>query len=637
MSGGGATKAARPGPRPRRRLASIPTRVFAAFLLVLLAFGAVAVTSVVQHARTSQRLRLLHRGYVPLALRFGEARTTQSLFRQQLAQGPAARNWMQAARQVRPSTLRRVEEHLARAERLAAEVGDEGTLDRVRAAFDQAKRAQEALAPRYDAAFAALRAGDEDGATQQLAALEPDELAIGRAYLDGYARLQERIETLSAESAERERQASIVLGVLFGLALFFGAALTAWARALLEPLPTLEARVAAVAEGDLSARPVVSSRQDEIGRLTRDFERMVEALAARNDRLRALRRMQAQIVSGLRAGVVVVNAEGEVRTANPAAETMLGIAGAEGQALAATAMGRALPALDALVRAVRSGGQPARREGLRFADRDLELSAAPFGEGEGAVLLVVDDVTEANRTKRRLIHTERLAAIGRMAAHVTHEVRNPLSSIGLNVELLADELLADADAAPRDAEEARALLGAIQREVERLRGITEEYLRLARLPQPRLEPEDLGELVRGIGRFVAPEMERAGVVFAVDADEGPIVALDEGQLRQALLNLLRNAREALGSGGHVRLAVASSHEGALVTVEDDGPGIDPDMRERLFDLFETTKERGTGLGLPLTQQIVAAHGGTIRCLAGAGGRGTRFEIRLGRARRAAAE
>ena len=606
---------------------------------MLLAFGAVAVTSVVQHARTAQRLRLLHQGYLPLALRLSEARTTQSLFRQQLAQGPTSRNWMQAARQVRPSTLRRVEEHLARAERLAATVGDPGTLPPVRAAFEEVKTAQRALEPRYDAAFGALAEGDEPAATRQLAALEPDELAIGRAYRDGYARLQERIETLSAESAGQERQASIVLGVLFGLALLFGAGLTTWARALLEPLPTLEARVAAVAEGDLSARPVGSSRQDEIGRLTRDFERMVEALAARNDRLRALRRMQAQIVSGLRAGVVVVNGQGEVRAANPAAEAVLGLAGAEGSALAGTAVGRALPELGALMEAVRTSGAPARREGLRFDGRDLDLSAAPFGEGEGALLLVADDVTEANRTKRRLIHTERLAAIGRMAAHVTHEVRNPLSSIGLNVELLGDELLAEGGdgAAPRDVEEARALLGAIQREVERLRGITEEYLRLARLPQPRLEPEDLGELVRGIGRFVAPEMARAGVTFAVEATEGPVVALDEGQLRQALLNLLRNAREALGQGGHVRLAVRSDAEGALVIVEDDGPGIAPAMRERLFDLFETTKERGTGLGLPLTQQIVAAHGGTIRCLEGAEGRGTRFEIRLRKSERVAAE
>ncbi len=103
----------------------------------------------------------------------------------------------------------------------------------------------------------------------------------------------------------------------------------------------------------------------------------------------------------------------------------------------------------------------------------------------GSVLVVAEDVTEELRTKARLIHTERLAAIGRMAAHVTHEVRNPLSSIGLNVEMLEEEL---SGAGP----EPQALLRSIQREIDRLTAITEEYLRLARLPQPRLEPEDVG-------------------------------------------------------------------------------------------------------------------------------------------------
>ncbi|MEM1416952.1 MAG: ATP-binding protein, partial [Myxococcota bacterium] len=629
---GGAGLRSRPmSARGRRPLASIPTRVFGAFLLVLLAFGGVAVTSVVQHDRTAGRLRLLHEGYLPLALRLSEARTTQSLFRQQLAQGPEARNWMQAARQVRPSTLRRVEVHLERAERLAERIGDPETLPPVRAAFDRVRTAQTALTPRYDEAFATLEAGDEARASRMLAALEPEELAIGRLYRDGYNQLQERIETLSAASAERERQASIVLGVLFAMALLLGVAMTAWARALLEPLPGLQARVAAVAEGDLSARATGSRRDDEIGRLTRDFERMVEALAARSERLRALRRIQEQIVSGLGAGVVVVDADGRVQTANPAAERVLGLGGAEGRALAETAAGQALPELGALVARVRREAEPARRDGLRHAGRDLELYATPFGEGEG-VLLVADDVTEANRTKRRLIQTERLAAIGRMAAHVTHEVRNPLSSIGLNVELLGDEIALPGG----DADEARALLGAIQREIERLRGITEEYLRLARVPQPHLEADDLGELVRDIGRFVAPEMERAGVRFEVHVEGTPAVAFDEGQLRQALLNLLRNAREALGEGGRVSLGLAPAEGGVALEVEDDGPGIDPAMRERIFELFETTKERGTGLGLPLTQQIVSAHGGTIRCVPGEGG-GTRFEIRLPLAERAAAE
>ncbi len=232
---------------------------------------------------------------------------------------------------------------------------------------------------------------------------------------------------------------------------------------------------------------------------------------------------------------------------------------------------------------------------------------------------MAEDVTEELKTKARLIHTERLAAIGRMAAHVTHEVRNPLSSIGLNVEMLEEEL---EGAGP----ETVALMRAITREVDRLTGITEEYLRLARLPQPHLEPEDLGHIVRSVTSFIAREMEGSGVEVAVDVEEDlPPVALDEQQMRQALLNLLRNAREAMPDGGEVRVKVRRAGAEVVLEVEDQGEGIPEAQRTRIFDLFYTTKERGTGLGLPLTRQIVVAHGGRIRCEGGEGG-GTIFEL-----------
>jgi signal transduction histidine kinase len=199
-------------------------------------------------------------------------------------------------------------------------------------------------------------------------------------------------------------------------------------------------------------------------------------------------------------------------------------------------------------------------------------------------------------------------------------VRNPLSSIGLNVEMLEEETSGSGP-------EVQALLRAIHREVDRLTAVTEEYLRLARLPEPRLEQGDVGETVREVGQFVRAEMANAGVVFVVDVPGAlPVVAFDEGQLRQALLNLLRNAREAmLAPGGHVRVSVDVESAQVIVRVADDGPGIAPEVQARIFDPFFTTKERGTGLGLPLTQQIVAAHGGRIG-VKGAPGQGTTFEL-----------
>ena len=216
-------------------------------------------------------------------------------------------------------------------------------------------------------------------------------------------------------------------------------------------------------------------------------------------------------------------------------------------------------------------------------------------------------VGEVAKAQTRAVANERLAAIGKMAAHVTHEIRNPLSSIGLNIELL-EENLAEAGASG----ESKSLLGAITREVQRLEHLSEEYLRVARLPSPRMESEDLASKVGEIARFAKPEVERAGLELIVEIEpDVPPVLFDEGQIRQALLNVLRNAREAMTDGGAILLYVKAEGMSVVVGVEDRGTGIPDDVRSRIFDPFFSTKGEGTGLGLAITRQIIEAHGGSI--------------------------
>ncbi|MAQ15214.1 MAG: hypothetical protein CMN30_10530 [Sandaracinus sp.] len=617
-------------PRRRRRL-SIPTRIFVAFALVIVAFAGVAITSVAQHARTAELLRLLNEGYLPLALRLGMAKARQDGYWRQVERAadssPAAVRLLNAARQLRPSTQRQLHHYLERAERLAEASGDSLSLPPVRGALEDVETSLQELDGEYDTLFAALDAGDDEAASRAIEALRPRELSIGRQYQDAYGHIQDRTEAIGALAAERERQAAITLGILVVLALLVGVIITVWSQRLLHPLPALQERVAAVAEGDLSARPVEPRRDDELGRLATDFEAMVTALAARDERLRELRRMQAQIVEALRAAIVVLDGDDRVRTVNPSAVEVLGVAAtAEGEVLETTALLDRLPELREAIDGVRADAAPRflQEAALQAEDdreRFVDVLVAPFAAESGSVLVVADDVTDALRTKARLIQTERLAAIGRMAAHVTHEVRNPLSSIGLNVEMLEDEI------APGDGE-ARALLRAIQKEIDRLSGLTDEYLRLARLPAPALEVDDVGDALASVLSFVRREMEATGVDLVEDRDPDlPLVAFDEAQLRQALLNLLRNAREAQPEHPWIRVAAKREGHGVRIDVEDRGIGIDEKGRARIFDLFFTTKERGSGLGLPLTQQIVAAHGGKIACEAREGG-GTRFSLWL---------
>jgi len=216
-----------------------------------------------------------------------------------------------------------------------------------------------------------------------------------------------------------------------------------------------------------------------------------------------------------------------------------------------------------------------------------------------------------------LLRSERLAAIGRIAAQITHEIRNPLSSISLNAEELGER-----------APQARDLCDAIVREVDRLTGITEEYLRFARLPKPQLQRADVNETLRDLLDFVRPELEAGGVELTVSLASGlPRVLADVAQLRQLLLNLLRNAREAMPDGGELLVASRGTDGAVEIQVKDGGPGIPPERMARIFDPFFTTKARGTGLGLAMEQEIAQEHGGQLSCES-AVGEGTTFTLRL---------
>ena len=284
---------------------------------------------------------------------------------------------------------------------------------------------------------------------------------------------------------------------------------------------------------------------------------------------------------------------------------------------------------------------------------DLEARPAvqsddEIGELAGTFERMVAAIAEANT---QLVAAERLATVGKMAAHVTHEIRNPLSSIALNLELLEEQLGVlranrTGEAALRgDADtEAQALLRAIGKEVERLSGLSQQYLAFARQRPLDLEPEDVGAIVGEGAEFARRELEQHGVELELDiASDLPTVLADEAQLRQALLNLIRNAREAMPKGGRITVRVhRAENAGVALIVDDEGPGIEPELREHLFEPFFTTKSHGTGLGLAITQQIAKAHGGTIECEArnsdsvrdgGAGAPpinnpGTRFTLRL---------
>jgi two-component system sensor histidine kinase HydH len=229
------------------------------------------------------------------------------------------------------------------------------------------------------------------------------------------------------------------------------------------------------------------------------------------------------------------------------------------------------------------------------------------------------------KAEQRAEQAERMAALGRLATGLAHEIRNPLGSIAGSIQLLRD--------APALSEEDRQLCEIIQREAARLNDLVTDMMDLTRPRVPELTDVDVGALAREVvelagksGRAVSDvNIEYHGVEHAV-------ISADSAQLRQLLWNLVRNAVQASNAGDKVEVSVEQKGDAAVLEVTDHGIGIDSDARERLFDAFFTTRSQGTGVGLAVVKTIADQHGFEIRVESGEG-RGTTFRVELGRVRR----
>jgi PAS domain S-box-containing protein len=261
----------------------------------------------------------------------------------------------------------------------------------------------------------------------------------------------------------------------------------------------------------------------------------------------------------------------------------------------------------------------------------VEVTASVLRDPQGHPIgrsAILRDTTERKRLEEAKLQAERLAVIGAMSAKLAHEIRNPLSSITLNIDLVSDEIEALAQASGATAEEARSLLRSIDQEVRRIQRVTEDYLQFARMPKPHRERASLNEALSQGLSFMQSLFDATGVKVCTDFDTSlPPIHADEEQLWQAILNLIRNALEAMPQGGTLTLRTTRDGNRALFSISDTGKGMTEKERRQIFKPFFSTKTGGTGLGLPLTQQIIAEHGGQIECES-VEGQGTTFVIRL---------
>ena len=227
-------------------------------------------------------------------------------------------------------------------------------------------------------------------------------------------------------------------------------------------------------------------------------------------------------------------------------------------------------------------------------------------------------------SQEQVRESETMAAIGKMASMMAHEIRNPLSSVVLNLELLSDELNGYAD----ETDDAKQLLRSVLAQIQRVDGTVRDYLAIARPPKAHLSPNDVNTIVREQVAFLNEELRRSNIETHLDlAADLPPVELDAEEFRQVLLNLAKNSLAAMPNGGDLIIRTSRTQGEVMIEVRDTGIGIPADVREYVFQPLFTTKDKGLGMGLAYVHQAILGHRGRID-LDSEEGVGTIFTLRL---------
>ncbi|POQ98588.1 PAS domain-containing sensor histidine kinase [Alkalispirochaeta sphaeroplastigenens] len=259
--------------------------------------------------------------------------------------------------------------------------------------------------------------------------------------------------------------------------------------------------------------------------------------------------------------------------------------------------------------------------------RILSCSILPMvkdGHVRGNILQVVD-ISEKRTREARLRRAESLASLTTLAAGVAHEIKNPLGSIGIHAQLLEKSV------ASLDCSDSRAMkeyLEVISEEIERLNRIVVDFLFAVRPMDTQLEPADLNQLLEELLNFLRYELEEGGIKLERDLDPGvPELDLDRRYFKQALLNIVKNAMSAMPQGGTLRVITQVRGDEAMVRISDTGLGMSPEVLEKIFEPYFTTRDFGSGIGLTLVYKVVKEHMGDIS-VHSREGQGSTFSITL---------
>lgn len=392
-----------------------------------------------------------------------------------------------------------------------------------------------------------------------------------------------------------------------------------FAERLSRPVGQLVVASQKVGSGDLDVRVSEEQGDDEIAQLGSYFNQMTAQLKRQRGELlentqqiERRRRLFDSVLSSITSGVVGLNAEGQVTFVNRSARRLLDV----DHELEARPLSVAVPEFGPLLAALQTEGRDVVQEQVnivRGGKQEALLARLSTRKSEDGILegyvAAFDDVTD-------LVSAQRLAAWGDVARRIAHEIKNPLTPIQLSAERIKRKF---ASKLGEEGDDLRQMTEVIVRQTNDLRRIVDEFSRFARMPEPDRSASDLAAILRdAVMLQIAGQPE---VRFVSDIPDHPVLAdLDATMIGQALTNLIKNAGEAietvrekhpeLGVSPEIRIALTVQGSTASISISDNGIGL-PEDRARLFEPYVTTREKGTGLGLPIVKKIIEEHGGTL--------------------------
>ena len=448
----------------------------------------------------------------------------------------------------------------------------------------------------------------------------------------------------------REIQSSVQTDEVIVLAALALSALLAAlvSRITLAPLRDITAQLDRLSSGQFDVPSLVGktveTSGDELGLMSRKISQVGQQLRGVHEIFSTMRENMNSVMAGLEDGLLLFTRDARAVMVSPAAEKFLG-------APAGEFLGRRVTDIFPLGHPL---GDALHIEGDELseitADVNLETSEGPKrvnvsvqaiqedGESMGA-LVTLRDLDSLESIDTQLKVSERLAALGRITAGVAHEVKNPLNSMRLWLENLKESLSFDGGGSYArrgmldldseiDRHAAKQAVQVLDKEIDRLDQVVKRFLDFTRPMDVRLEATQLADLLKEVLEIAKPQLQQGNILLATLLPiDVPEVYVDRALLKQAVLNLVLNAAEAMPNGGQLRLVLSRRGEMAEITVGDTGKGIAPENQQKIFQLFFTTRPGGSGIGLASTFRIVQLHNGSIDFTSEVG-RGTTFRIEL---------